>query len=239
MIWSYWEGPQPQHIETCLRSMENVLGRDFCLVTPKTLSDYISADTLHPNFRDLPQPALKADCVRSALLATHGGWWFDADTIAIQHPDSLYKLLDAEAIYMVWDSPPVRVLNGYIYFAPGSSKTTAWLESVNQSLEKGPSHPSWCSLGEGVLTDLLYEANGAAQVSRAAFLPIDIDSNVDRFFTPTDPTEYIKDSTVCFGLNHSWFMYHHPREMSVPKEEWRNNPLMIHRLLQWSEEQVR
>ena len=139
MIWSYWEGPRPQYIETCLESMKNVLGRDFCLVTPETLGDYISDNTLHPNFYELPQPALKADCVRSALLAVYGGWWFDADTIAIRHPNPLCNPL-AEAIYMVWDSPPIRVLNGYIYFSSGSLKAAAWLESVNRSLEKGPDH---------------------------------------------------------------------------------------------------
>ena len=182
-VWTYWEGSKLPYIDVCLQSMKRVcnhFGINFYIVTPETVSSFISPGTLHKNYLKLRQPALKADCIRAALLVEHGGWWWDADTIALKPP---LILKNKEAIYMVWDKAPTRVLNGYIYFQKGHPTAIAWLEKINQMLASDVEAIDWCDLGEKILTEKLIENAAAYRISRNTFLPIDIDSNVREFFT--------------------------------------------------------
>ena len=236
-VFTYWEGSRPEYIQVCLDSMARVIGYDFCLITPERLSDWLPAGTLHDAYRTLPQPALRADCIRAALLATHGGWWWDADTVAIQSPDVILDLIpQAEAFYTTWTKPPTRVLNGYIYVAPESQIGRDWLAHVNATLDRDPSSVDWCSLGEQAITAMMLDNPNAYRVNREVFLPIDIDSNVEEFFVAENSSKYdLSEHSVCFGLNHSWFMYHHARDMLMPQSEWWSSPLVIHQLLYWAD----
>lgn len=230
-VWSYWEGPMPRYISTCLESMQCVL-RDFVLTTPQNLQDYIPSDLLHPNYLQLKQPELRADCVRAVLLATHGGWWWDADTVALKDPELLHiRHPNASVLYCQWKKDPLRVLNGYIYFRPGSTTAQQWLALINRQLACDPADVSWCSLGEKLLTILVHGDSTAMLLDRSTCLPIDIDSDVELFFQPGDPEDYVTQNSICFGLNHSWFMYHKPREINLPLAAWLSSPLLIHRLL--------
>lgn len=234
-MWTYWEGFKPEYIDTCLRSMQRVCGDACVIVTPETVGDYLSSGTLHDAYRTLPQPALRADAIRAALLATHGGWWWDADTVALRSPDIVLDTIpQAEAIYTTWTKPPIRVLNGYIYVAPGSQIGRDWLAHVNATLDRDPKSVDWCSLGEKTITAMMLDNPNAYRVSRDIFLPIDIDSDVARFFEPGWSWP-LPGRTVCFGLNHSWFMYHHAKDMLLPREQWSASPLRIHRLLHYAD----
>jgi hypothetical protein len=225
-VWTYWEGDKPPFIDVCLRSMQRVCHDvNFHIVTPDTINDYL-LNTLNPRYLQLPQPALRADAIRAALLATYGGWWWDADTIALQSPTSLPI---APAIYMTWTNPPRRILNGYIYLE--STVAKPWLDNVNFMLESDFDSIDWCSLGEKLLTDTIPNLPGAIEIDRSRFLPIDIDSSVADFFSSRYPSDLINDNTICFGLNYSWFMYHHRKDMLLPQDEWKNSPLLIHKLL--------
>ncbi|MFZ2253216.1 MAG: capsular polysaccharide synthesis protein [Minisyncoccia bacterium] len=233
-IWSYWEGPRLPYIDTCIRSMQAVYGNDFHLVTPETVDEYIPQGTLHPHYERLDQPALKADCVRAALLALRGGWWFDADTIALPGwPPS--KADSAWACYMTWQREPIRVLNGYIGMGCDCPVGAIWLEQVNQTL--AARSPDWCTLGERILTPLLYgKTEPIWEIPRRLCLPIDIDSNVAAFMRPGSPRDYLHNDTLCFGLNHSWMLYHHPAAMQMLPNGWAKSPLLIHRLLTYAQE---
>lgn len=234
-VWTYWEGPRPEYIQVCLDSMARVLGDDFHLVTPETLGGWLRHGELHDAYRTLPQPALRADAIRAALLAAHGGWWWDADTVAFRSPSELLaKIPQADAIYTTWSRPPTRVLNGYIYVAPGSQIGCDWLAHVNTTLDRDPASVDWCSLGEKVITDMMIANPNAYSVSREVFLPIDIDSHVASFFMADDFRGLVPKHSVCFGLNHSWFMFHRGRDMTLPRAEWSSSPLLIHRLLTWA-----
>jgi hypothetical protein len=211
--------------------MRRVIGDDFWLVTPETLSDWLPPGTLHEAYRTLPQPALRADAIRAALLTTHGGWWWDADTVALRSPETIVENIpQAEAIYTTWTKPPTRVLNGYIYIAPGSQIGRDWLAHVNATLDRDPASVDWCSLGEKTITAMMVDNPNAYLVSRDMFLPIDIDSDVSSFFEPGE-FRSMPEHTVCYGLNHSWFIYHHAQDMALPRCEWRSSPLLIHSLL--------
>lgn len=233
-IFSYWEGPRPEYIQVCLDSMARVLGDDFRLVTPETVDQWLPPDTLHPAYKTLPQPALRADAIRAALLAVYGGWWWDADTVAICRPDRLLaENPGAEALYTTWTRAPLRVLNGYVWVRPGSTLSARWLEHVNRTLERDATSVDWCSLGEQLLTGLMTAFPQAVRIPRQLVLPIDIDSNVAEFFQPGKFWS-MSDRAVCYGLNHSWFMYHHGPHMLLPRAEWGGSPLLIHSLLHWA-----
>lgn len=240
-LWSYWEGPKPEYIDVCLRSVERVCdegGIGFRLVTPETLGDYIG-DSLHPNYREIPELAMKAGAIRAALMACHGGFWWDADTVGLVHPGNLIQAHPgASALYTTWDRPPLRVLNGYLYMRPGCAEAAQWLNAVNQRLVTQRTNPVvWAELGEGILTPLLTKSSTARRVDRSVFLPVDIDSHVAKFFEPGHPADFIRDS-VCFGLNHSWFWHRKQKEMKVPKEKWDESLLLIHQLLAFALKQL-
>ncbi|WP_455387477.1 capsular polysaccharide synthesis protein [Petrachloros mirabilis] len=231
MIWTYWEGNRPEYIQVCLDSMKRVCGNDLVIVTPENLEEYVPR-TLHPSWRRLPQPALRADCIRAALLANHGGWWLDADTIVLRHPYGVNERYRDDCLYMTWTKPPRRILNGYIYMAPGYDGARRWLSLINLDLPRGGAE--WCSLGEKLLTEDLTNDPEAKEIPRRLFLPIDIDSEVHHFFEDQEWGWWVHEDTVCFGLNHSYFMYHYPEAMTAPAADRTDSPLMIHRLIEYS-----
>ncbi len=222
-VWTYWEGPQPPHIKVCLGSMVNVLGSDLTILDPNSAVKAVGSN-LNRNWRRLSQPALKADAIRAALLALYGGWWWDADTIAFRKPEFDYT---SSVIYTTWTKDPVRVLNGYIWFPPNSPIAAKWLDSVNTALNK-PTSVDWTSIGEKLLTGLVLNDLKAFRIDRAQVLPVDIDSNVAHFFEDRPLEPYLESNPICFGLNHSWFIYHKPNQMDV--NSW-NGTLLIHKLL--------
>jgi hypothetical protein len=222
----------PEYISICLWSARMICssGLEFTCVTPENVRTFLPPGTIHENYLKLQQPALRADCIRAALLARYGGWWWDADTVGINYPSK--SIVNPEsALYMIWDKAPRRILNGYIYIPPDATIAKMWLGTVNGALMDDYEHIDWCSLGEGVLTNLLPEL-GAMQIDRSTFLPIDIDSSVGLFFGEEDFHKYLTHHTVCFGLNHSWFMYHRAEAMNLPSSEWSKSPLLIHKLLE-------
>ncbi|MFH1737522.1 MAG: capsular polysaccharide synthesis protein [bacterium] len=238
-IFTYWEGPRPDYIDVCLRSLWERCGTiaEVHIITPATLREYIGNNTLHPRYESISDVAIRADCIRAALLATHGGWWWDADTIILHGFPPVSLLMrcfqGAHAIYTTWDRPPLRALNGYIYMAPGCDVAKEWLARLNARLERKDGI-AWAELGETILTPLLVESNSAWRIDRNTVLPVDIDSHVEAFFSEQEPLDWVRSGTVCFGLNHSYFMYHHGDIMSRP---W-DSGLLIHRLLRYAESEL-
>jgi len=239
-VWTYWEGPRIPYIDVCLNSLSYICNNpeiEFQLLTPDNVQDYLDFQDLHPNYQKLPQAALKADCIRAALLAKYGGFWWDADTIGIRSPHSLIeRYTKATAIYSVWSKPPLRVFNGYIYLAPDSIVGQEWLGKVNSTLAQDSQEVRWCDLGEKLLTRILPGQSGCNLIDRRIFLPIDIDSDVRWFFKPGNFHRYLIPETVCFGLNHSWFLYHQQPAMNLSSAAWSKSPLLIHQLLHFAQE---
>lgn len=234
-VWTYWEGPRPDYIDLCLRSMRSVCSAasvNFYLVTPDNLGEFVFNGALHKNYQKLEQPALRADCIRAALLALHGGFWWDADTVGWNNPRRLLdQYPDATSIYTSWKNPPFRILNGYIYFAHGNPIAQEWLSKINHGLKYEFHNATWLAYGEGLLTSLLPLDKQAVAVPREVFLPIDVDSNVKSFFEAGDPVQHVCRDTVCYGLNHSWFVYHKHKQILSSPATWASSPLLIHRLL--------
>jgi hypothetical protein len=87
-VWTYWEGPCPEWIRACLRTITSHAARVHAL-DPK------SFDQLWDRDRDINlsrlRPAHRADFVRAFLLHRYGGLWIDADCL-VMHP--LQPVLD-------------------------------------------------------------------------------------------------------------------------------------------------
>lgn len=238
-MFSYWEGPIPDVIRACLDSIKYCCGSQWKLITPSSLPEYITTGVFHPNFNRIKNPAHRADCIRAALLFNHGGLWLDADTVMLWNPDDEFSL-EKELVFSVWDKPPKRVLNGYIYAQKGSSIAGAWLLGINKALETfHPANMKWTSFGEAILTPLV-DANPdkVHQIPRSTFLPIDVDSNVQALFSTDDWKTYIKTNTVAFGLNWSWMLQNQRNAMLCSPARWKNSHLLIHKLLSDAQKRI-
>ncbi len=227
-VWSWWTGPRPEYIDLCLATMAKQC-RDFTLLTDDNFDEHVPPGTLHDNWRKL-EPGIASDCVRAALLATHGGFWFDADTICLRDPSEVAGPYDM--VYSTWSKSPRRAIAGYCYARPGSAVARKWLDGINDKLANDFSGIKWCSIGEVLLTPLVDAHKGTTlEVDRATWLPVDIDANVPVFFENRSPFEFTEPWTVCYGLNHSYFVSRRPDVMRVSPDEWMVSPIMIHRLL--------
>lgn len=230
-VFSYWEGQQPPYISDCLATIRRHAQRD-CLyrhVEPANFDRMIPEGLLHPAWRSIRQLGVKSDCVRVAMLAQHGGLYVDADTIMLRSPVGLIDETH-DCVYMTWSRPPRRVIAGYIYMRPGSPVAAKWLANVNEFLARGQT--GWTDLGEKCLTPALDEHIAtSAEMPLDTFLPIEIDREVERFFTAEDFRPLVKPHTIAFGLNHSWMTARRPRDMRLDAASARRSSLLIHRLL--------
>lgn len=209
-IWSYWEGPMPVWIQGCVLAMQRMYPT-FTLITPDNIAKYLP-NRPKQQLADVRLVAHRADYYRAALLYTYGGFWFDADTFPIKTPYHLAT--DHDLVYAVWDKEPRRVFNGYVYATAKSRVADQWFNLVSLTLAK--KEFGWTALGESILTPLSQWKN-TKQVPRSTFVPLDVDSNPELLFSRDEPEKYITEDTVCFGLNHSWMMFHYSKHLSRTK----------------------
>lgn len=248
-VWVYWEGPTWPHIDLCLATLRRACreaGDRLHLITGKNYGDFIPKGVLHPRWRDVKPLGVRSDCVRAAVLALHGGVYVDADTLAIQSPGRLLgNGTGPHLAYCRWTEKPCRpVVAGYVGATPGSQIAARWLENVNRYLADEfarVQRDGWCLLGEACLTPALdYWVEHGHGIRLKEFplewvLPIEIDTEVQRFFQPLEFHDRLHVDTVLFGLNHSWFVSRRPDDFRT-REAWSDSPLLIHRLLHHAEE---
>lgn len=240
-VWVYWQGPVPEYIQLCIDTMRTACRRDprceFHLVSKSNLGEYLQPGTLEPSWLAIREEGVASDCVRCALLATHGGVYLDADTICLKSPSLLYS--PSHVTYAVWATKvPWRAIAGYVSAPKGSPIMAEWLAQQNKAVRAG--HTNWMALGEAMLTPLVKARPADGRViERRIVLPIDIDSNVEAFFRPGDWLDHILPETVCFGLNHSYMTSRHPHEMRMSLRDMGTSKLLIHRLLSYANETLR
>jgi len=231
-VWCYWVGKMWPHIAVCLDSIKRCCRESaFKLVTDDTFMDYVYRDRVHPDWRKIPEPGVRSDIIRAALLAEHGGVYLDADTICLRDPVLLAT--DCDLRYARWSTPPDRVIAGYVSARPGSQIASKWLANINETVEKrGAENIGWLDIGEGCLTPVVNATPGYYhdEMLLSTVLPIEIDREVGLFFTTMDWRAFVRPSTVCFGLNHSWFVSRRPKDFEDP-EKWKDSPMLIHKLL--------
>jgi hypothetical protein len=233
-VWTYWEGPMPAYIRDCLHSIRYCCQGDDCdyvhVAGPEHFQK-LAGDMVHPNWRNIAEIGVKSDVIRCGLLSKFGGLWVDADTVCLKSP-SLFcdGTPDRDMVYSTWTRPPTRIIGGYIYMQPGSKLAQEWLLDVNDTLKRGVW--GWVMLTEKPLWELRQKYGDACRwIPRELFMPIDVDCDWQRYFEPTNVEDVVTPNTVMCGLNHSRFMHHQRRNMTLPAEHQKDSALLIHRLL--------
>lgn len=230
-VWTYWEGEKPDYIKLCLASIRMQCYRTalFHHITEDNIDHYIPEGILHPSWKSIRVLGIKSDCVRAAVLYLYGGLYVDADTVALKPLNTAIDE-DAECCYMMWSNPPARCIAGYLYCKPGSNVARQWLDNINANLADGKA--DWCQLGERSLTPAI-KANESKchKIPLDTFLPIEIDTSVQQFFTEANWRSYITANTVAFGLNHSWMMHRKRALMLYPVTAMGESTYLVHQLL--------
>ena len=151
-VWSYWEGPKPIWIEMCLETMREhipqltIYNRETWEADRRSIEENwdIPLDPLSPNHR--------ADYIRVALLARHGGIWMDADTLVMRPPHPLYALMDTDVDLICPRDDSGYLLPGLMGAKP-SPDITVLYESMARRLRAGEQF-SWCGLLVAPLTEV-------------------------------------------------------------------------------------
>lgn len=224
-VWSYWAGPKPPWIDTCLASIAHHCQQlDYRHLGPEDQFDPGLELDLHPKWLQLPA-GVGTDCLRAALLAKHGGLWVDADTMMVRDPFYLFtnRHRQSEFLFQRWKDG--RVIAGYCYSPRGHPIAKRWHAGVKASLEYADVI-GWGDLGEKMLTPIVNTTRRDLwEMEPTTFMPIDIDQNVGRYFKRSGWKDFVTRHTIGFGLNYSWMMANHPKSMGS------DEPLMINRLL--------
>jgi hypothetical protein len=111
---------------------------DYKVVTCNysNLGDYLDKETIYEVLckkMTLPQ---QADCVRSALLKTHGGIWLDTDTI-ITSADCFKWMKKSEVVMIGRYDAPSRLHVGFIYTSkPNTHFMNAWYSALPSRIRK-------------------------------------------------------------------------------------------------------
>jgi len=230
-VWAYWSGPMWPHIQICLNSMAR-WNKRLHVVRDEEIDDLVPKGLLNERWKEIPQSGPRACCLRAALLYVHGGFWADADTVALQAFDWDES---AELVYSTWNRFPTRVLTGYIGASKGSAVIKRWIDGINWTLENewDPLREWWLVLGEKILTPAVTQSasKSLVKVPLETFIPLDMDQIPQYYCEPIDWHIYLKPCTQAFALNHSWLVGHHKWGLLLPPSSMAASPLLIHQLL--------
>lgn len=154
-VWVYWEGPRPQWIEACWRTL--------AAAAPQVrLLDAQSFDRLWDRDRDIQlarlQVAHRADFIRAFLLARFGGMWIDADCLVMQPLLPVLEHLRTHA-FVAHRERVGLVSNAFIAARPGSAIAAEFYRRVCAVLRtRRPL--GWNGIGAVPLTAVLEENRG-------------------------------------------------------------------------------
>jgi hypothetical protein len=117
----------PGYLQLCMRTWTKFLPDYEVVVCDYTnLGDYLDKGTISEILCKKMTLAKQADCIRCALLKTHGGIWFDADTI-ITSADCLSWVKKSEVVMIGRTSTPSRVHAGFIHTSgPNTEFINEW-----------------------------------------------------------------------------------------------------------------
>lgn len=151
-VWVYWEGPCPDWIRACLRTLA-AAAPNLRLLTPE------SFDRLRDQDRDIDlarlQVAHRADFARLFLLHRYGGLWVDADCLAMQPLQRVLDLLGQHETVGHRERSGL-VSNGFLAARAGSRIVQAVYERVCVAL-RSRKPLGWTSIGSEPLTAVINE----------------------------------------------------------------------------------
>jgi hypothetical protein len=151
-VWLYWEGPRPDWIEACQRTI-CAHAPDVRLVTPAEF------DRLRDSDRDINLDQLciahRADFIRAFLLARHGGLWVDSDCIVLRPLAPVLELV-ARYAFVGYKERQGHVTNNFMGAPPDSRVAAHYYRRVCAILRSGRAL-DWLTLGAHALTETLAE----------------------------------------------------------------------------------
>jgi tetratricopeptide (TPR) repeat protein len=153
-IFQYWDKSNPpkevlnftqswqrHHPDYAYRRLDERQAREF-------LRQHYSETVLRGYLR-CQHAAQKADVLRLALLACHGGIYADADDYCLQAMDAL---LAGNTQLVLWQEPMGTVGNNFIAVTAGHPVIAHALEQATEALIRGDNDSIWLSTGPGLLS---------------------------------------------------------------------------------------
>lgn len=214
-IWVYWENvysdSMPDYISLCLASLKIHAGSSEVIVlNPGNVHSYVPS--LRSYFEDIPEVAHKADYVRAAVLAEHGGMWLDIDALAFKPLSLITGLLPLTgAVFYGWR--PKEPSLGMIASVPGHPLLVAWLQKIEAALESSLSQ-RWAGIGYDLLWPLAKEIP-YTQVSRKLCAPTHY-TETEKFLEPGKLELVVFEETVIMQLYNKMFFRKYGR---ISREE--------------------
>lgn len=144
IIWSFWDTGDPGLVNRCLVSSweKHKANWEINIVSLTTVSQYLSNEELPSCFHTINSPQKKADAVRMALLAKHGGVWLDMSTLVLRDFEWVQKIADKGANQFIgFQLDGYKTINSYgienWFFAcePGSYIVSEWRDKFFSVLE--------------------------------------------------------------------------------------------------------
>ena len=143
MLFTFWEGPQPEYIALCLQTWKI----PYTVLNYDNVSEY--TDLPLDNIRRFSLPQI-ADIVRVHVLRDNGGYWLDADTIMLE------DRLPSEATIL--GDPGTRVNTcGYLHTEAGSQMFNDWADYQDHIIEGPATSRYWATFGNSFTDPYLQE----------------------------------------------------------------------------------
>jgi len=165
-VWMYWEdvpgrGKRPEFIDLCIETIRRNCGLLVRLLDAESVSKLIDC---HPNWKELREPAHKADYVRCVILHKFGGIWLDCDMICL---NSLIPLSEMLADYDFvgfdqprypdkesWDDYRTAIIAAFAA-RPKSKFLQVWIEKMHETLDRAKDGVlKWEEIGSKIVRDV-------------------------------------------------------------------------------------
>ncbi|WP_081176207.1 capsular polysaccharide synthesis protein [Rhizobium rhizosphaerae] len=132
IIWIYWDKPleeAPDVVQAAVSSWRRKNPQwDVRVLTDADLARYV---TLPQSGRGPRRIQWKADMIRVALLAAHGGVWVDATAFCVRPLEDWLPPLMQSGFFAFEDPYPGRCMqNWFLAAAPGNPLVTRWLAQM-------------------------------------------------------------------------------------------------------------
>lgn len=210
-VWMYWEGPCPEWIAACQRTV-------FDHAQDVRMLNAAEFDRVWDIDRDIDLSGLyvahRADFIRAFLLARFGGLWVDSDCVVVKPLKPVLDLLETYD-FLGYSQGHGFVTNNFFGSCPGSSIAASYYERVCRAL-RSQGNLEWLEVGAYALTDALRETRQnwyqmppelvepVSVHNPKTFLVVDSSENHDQNFN---------SRSICYMLsNHvvGKYVYAHP-----------------------------
>lgn len=200
-VWTYWEGPCPDWIRACSRTIA-ASTPNLRLLTPE------SFDRLRDRDRDIDLSRLRvahrADYVRAFLLQRYGGLWVDADCLVMQ---PLQPVLDLLAEHdMVGHRERSGLVSNAFLAARSGSRIAANLYDRVCTVLRSRRPLGWTSIGAEPLSAVVAEdPRGWHELPCERVQPI-CWSHPEAFFAERMPAEHerlLDQEAICYMMSNT------------------------------------